>query len=189
MPETTAKSNVLDVAVFNRWLGEVRRIEQERADIKAAYKDDLADLNDRKKGIMEAAKGAGIHLPTFKAVLKLETAARKLSEISATIDIENRPMAEIMAEQAKLFAELPFGDYLSRAAGEIMAREDAAYQAHASANESAVDSLTDEDADDGLDEFEGEDPRPRFLKDKGETVSGEAALERLAEGIKPLEAA
>lgn len=195
MANEAHKSNIINVTDLNRWLGEVDRIEQDREAIKGDYQDKLADLNERKKGVMKAAKAAGIPMQAFKTNLKIRDKLRQAAALARTIPIEEKPAAEIIAEQAKLYGDLPFGDYLSRVSVEIKAREDEEYAAHAARNANAVDSLTDDDdGDDGGDEpdeadaFEAmSDPRPRHLRDKdGETVTGDDALDRLRTGIRAL---
>jgi uncharacterized protein (UPF0335 family) len=184
------KANIINITDLNRWLGEVDRIEEEREQVKGAYQEQCADLNKRKKGVMKAAKAAGIPMQALKTNLKIRDKLRQAAALAKTIPIEEKPAAEIIAEQAKLYGDLPFGDYLSRVSVEIKAREDEEYAAHAARNAGAIDSLTDDDDSDGEegDDFdETDDPRPRFLKDKaGETVTGDDALDRLRDGIKQL---
>ncbi len=175
MPETHGQNTPSSV---QRWVDEHERHEAECQQIMIEAAAKCAPIKARMLEVKKAAKNDGISTKVFGAILLERKHLKNAAKVRDKLDEEFQDELDMLREKLAPVADLPIFGAAIQAAEEKATGAKKRKAEKAKANSDAIDSLTQQDDD--------EDPRPRFLKDKGETVTGDAALERLSEGIKPL---
>jgi hypothetical protein len=140
-----AASNILNMQDFKQFMSELDRVDRDEAEEKSRQKGAMLTLSDRRKRVFKAMKGAGLPVPEIKIALKQAKLARKIVELQEEIDEAQRPVAEVITEALGAFHDLPLGVAAIEAAQKRHA-DDAAHAPDANAD--AIDSLTDDEADD-----------------------------------------
>jgi hypothetical protein len=137
-------SNIIDMAVFDRFMKELDRVDRDEAEEKARQKGANLALSDRRKRLFKQMKANGLPVSEIKISLKQAKLARQIVALQEEIDEAQRPVAEVITERLGCFADLPLGV----AAIEAAQKRHAADAAHdPSGNSAALDSLTDDEFD------------------------------------------
>ena len=163
MTKKSAGSNEPDPVVVKRWLGEALKVYDQLDEQRIENMNECRRIRAQLPTIMESAKNAGLHSKAFKLLVKEALLQRKIEGLNDDIDAltpEDDDDAEAF-EQLRGIAQ----------AGDLFA--------------AAVDRHDRKQSAASHDDEDGDDPRPKFLKDKHDKADQtEENVSRLKKGIK-----
>ncbi|MBB4017359.1 hypothetical protein GGR16_002388 [Chelatococcus caeni] len=155
MPEA-AKSNGFDAEKLKRWIGEIDRHKADMLSKQGEYMKYCRDKREMINKVFELAGNDGVPKRALKAHLKMRDLQAKAEAVLEGLEEEDQESVELIREALGGLSDLPLGQ------AAVQKAEETQTQKNVKALKKGIKGIVGmPGADD-----EGEDPRPRFLKNK-----------------------